>query len=530
VGLRENCHPKTCHPEARVLCGPKDLNLLDSRPGATYAESFILTRPSEQSTIPSMKPLQGLTSLILLTASLLAASASAQNPVPQIVGPVHPDAVAPGGGDFTLSVYGANFVPGAVVNWNYQPRATTYVSGHELQAQILSTDIAKNTAGYITVTNPAPGGGSSSASWAQVEVHAPISTVALRQPTFYTFGAWTLGTADFTHSGILDLVGQSSGLSFDLGTGNGTFRSGSVINGNFAQTTQFVYGDFNGDGSLDVAFDLGQIGSITQMAVMFGDGKGSFTPGMVLTEREGLGQPIAGDFNQDGKLDLITTGGELLLEFLGNGDGTFRKPIVYFYGFLGPVMQVGDFNGDGKLDVLLMGPAVDNGNKWSIWYMQGNGDGTFQPPKEIISLQDTNGCGFTGEEQLRVTDFNGDGKLDVAFCVKKGIGIMLGNGDGTFQAPSYYLIDPTASGQFTFAVGDITSNGIQDLIASVYTDSTKPQLAVYMGNGDGTFKSPQMRSVISQAQLGVTVGDFDSDGLLDFIYCFDGGMDVFLQQ
>jgi hypothetical protein len=98
--------------------------------------------------------------LAAVTSSLLVASAFAQNPVPQIVGPVHPDAVAPGGGDFTLSVYGANFVPGAVVNWNYQPRTTTYVSGHELQAQILSADIAKNTAGYITVTNPAPGGGS----------------------------------------------------------------------------------------------------------------------------------------------------------------------------------------------------------------------------------------------------------------------------------------------------------------------------------------------------------------------------------
>ena len=50
--------------------------------------------------------------------SLAVAAAAQNNPIPQIVGPVHPDAVAPGGGDFTLSVFGANFVPGAVVNWN----------------------------------------------------------------------------------------------------------------------------------------------------------------------------------------------------------------------------------------------------------------------------------------------------------------------------------------------------------------------------------------------------------------------------
>jgi len=476
---------------------------------------------------PSLK----LGLLVAFAVNLLVVCAFAlNNPVPQIVGPVHPDAVAPGGGDFTPSVYGANFVPGAVVNWNYQPRSTTYVSGHELQAQILSTDIAKNTAGYITVTNPAPGGGSSSASWAQVEVHAPISTVVLRQPTFYAFGDWTLGTADFTHHAILDLVGQSFGLSLDFGTGNGAFLSGPLISSNFAGTTQFAYGDFNGDGNLDVAFDLGQIGYITQMAVMFGNSKGSFIPGTVLTEREGLGhgQPMAGDFNQDGKLDLITSGGELLLDFLGNGDGTFQKPIVYFYGFLGTAMQVGDFNGDGKLDLLLMGDAVDNGNKWSIWYMQGNGDGTFQPPKEIISLQDTNGCGTTLQQDLQVSDFNNDGRLDLAFCVKKGIGIMLGNGDGTFQPPSYYVFDTKNAGEFTFAAGDINSDGIQDLIVSKYENWPNTKLVILLGKGDGTFQPPQVLPE-PEAELGITVGDFDSDGLLDVILQVNSGMDVLLQ-
>jgi hypothetical protein len=113
----------------------------------------------------------------ILWIALAVAAFGQNNPIPQIVGPVHPDAVAPGSGAFTLSVYGANFVPGSVVNWNYQPRVTTYISGHEIQAQILATDVATNTAGFISVTNPPPGGGSSSASWAQVEVHNPISTI-----------------------------------------------------------------------------------------------------------------------------------------------------------------------------------------------------------------------------------------------------------------------------------------------------------------------------------------------------------------
>src|ERR1700685_1219552 len=73
----------------------------------------------------------------------------AANPIPTITGPVHPQAVAPGSGAFTLTVYGANFVPGATVNWNRQPRSTTFVSARELTAKIMAKDVADPTAGFI---------------------------------------------------------------------------------------------------------------------------------------------------------------------------------------------------------------------------------------------------------------------------------------------------------------------------------------------------------------------------------------------
>jgi hypothetical protein len=469
-----------------------------------------------------------------LSATLLVAGALAQNPVPQIVWPLHPDAVAPGGGDFTLSVYGANFLPGAVVNWNYQPRTTTYVSGHELQAQILSTDIAKNTAGYISVTNPAPGGGSSSASWAQVEVHAPISTISVTSPQYYPFGFWAMAAADFTHDGILDLVGEYFGLSFDRGVGDGTFQSGPIISPLWVQLTPFVYGDFNNDGNVDVAMNVGQQppAAVTHMGVMLGDGKGGFTRGPILTEQVGFGIAVAtGDFNRDGKLDLMTTGLGVMSEFLGNGDGTFQHFANYPYWVLAWAMQVGDFNGDGKLDLILEGPAF-LGYGRTIWFMEGNGDGTFQTPREILSLSSTSGCGSILQQDIQLSDFNGDGKLDLAFCANKGIGIMLGNGDGTFQPPRYYFIDPTSSGNFTFAVGDINSDGKQDLLVYEYFNSNNPLFVALLGNGDGTFQAPQTINVASTpfAELGVTVGDFNNDGSLDFIFLSDGGMDVFLQQ
>jgi hypothetical protein len=74
---------------------------------------------------------------VSVVSFLLAVSAFAANPIPQVVGPPIPQAVVPSSGAFTLKVYGANFVPGAVVNWNHSPRSTTFISARELKAQIL---------------------------------------------------------------------------------------------------------------------------------------------------------------------------------------------------------------------------------------------------------------------------------------------------------------------------------------------------------------------------------------------------------
>jgi hypothetical protein len=480
--------------------------------------------------------------LAAVAASLLVACAVAQNPVPQVVGPPHPQAVVPGSGEFTLTVYGANFVPGAVVNWNYQPRTTTYISGHELQAQILSTDIAKNTAGYITVTNPAPGGGSSSASWAQVEVHAPISTVVVNPSVYYLFGFWQMQAADFNHDATLDLVGEYWGLGLDVGMGNGTFQPVSVVDRNNLSPFQFGYGDFNGDGNLDVA-SLSYLDSSggfipTHMSVMLGDGKGNFTRGpSLMSTWDDLGEVTVGDFNQDGKLDLVTksTGG-FLSTYLGNGDGSFRHVAHYLYPAQGLAwkMLAGDFDGDGKLDLILEEAPdirVNGVNEAGIalWFLKGKGDGTFQKPREIASFPGAGVC-VAYPQTLQLSDFNGDGKLDLALCTNTQIGVMLGNGDGSFQPPNFYTTDTTGQGLFAFAIGDLNSDGKPDLIVSEYSNFND-LFATLLGNGDGTFQAQQtIVSGASGAETGITVGDFNSDGLLDTVFLNGGGMYVFLQQ
>jgi len=223
----------------------------------SWLESFGGNPMNPNSRCP--KSLGWIAAVSVLLSFLFVASAFAANPVPYVVAPVSPQAVAPGSGAFALTVYGAGFVSGATVNWNGSPRSTTFISFRELQAQILASDVAKPTAGFITVTNPAPGGGNSSSSYGLVEVHTPTKTIIPKKPQFYPLNGfvWSMVAADFNRDGKLDLMaGADNELDLLLGHGDGTFQD-SVISRQYFSTAGMAYGDFNDNGKLDLAFAEG---------------------------------------------------------------------------------------------------------------------------------------------------------------------------------------------------------------------------------------------------------------------------------
>src|SRR6516162_8453659 len=217
-------------------------------------------------------------------------------------------------------------------------------------------------------------------------------------------------------------------------------------------------GDFNHDGRIDLAVANQNCPNnncgTASVSILIGKPDGTFEaavdyPHVVISIDLAV---ITADFNGDGKLDLAVASGGGVTILLGNGDGTFQGPVNYTAGFISSDVATADFNADGKLDL-----AVVNRQGNTVSILLGNGDGTFRAHVDYA----------TGNFPQSVTagDFNGDGKVDLAvtnnnFGSNGSVSILLGNGDGTFQAHVDY---PTAGGALSVITADFNRDGKLDL-------------------------------------------------------------------
>ena len=433
---------------------------------------------------------------MLFCSTLLAQS---NNPIPFINQPLVPTSVVPGSQGFTLSINGAGFVPGSIVHWNGSPRTTVLLSGTSLQATINASDVAHSTTAWITVVNPAPGGGTSSVAYFFIREAAPAVAMDV-DPNFSAPGFNVVG--DFNNDQKLDIAVASSPkprlLVIDMypGTGKGQFGTPveTRVSGVVYSAGRVLAADFNGDGNLDLAVMSGTSSASCKIAILLGDGHGGFSAkSSVSSFCESM---ATADFNGDGKLDLIMSGGyggtQYIDIWFGNGDGTFRESqrIQFGGGSLGYGLAIGDFNGDGALDF-----AVPRGKRnFSVEVFINNGGGTF---KHSV----TTPVSYAG--QIAAADVNGDGILDLV----SGSGeVLLGNGDASFTDKGGVQIsgglpvleDFNADGKVDVVVGG-TYNGFQGTL-------------VLLGNGDGTFQVP-----IETRGYGGTGADFFHNGSLDLV-------------
>jgi hypothetical protein len=175
---------------------------------------------------------------------------------------------------------------------------------------------------------------------------------------------------------------------------------------------------------------------------------------------------------------------------------------------------VDDFNSDGKQD-LAMGTAT------GVEVLLGNGDGTFQAPVSYAFFTGPNGAMSTA-----AGDFNGDGKSDLAVSFGEGVFVLLGNGDGTFQPAEQTATGYSVTNALT--VGDFNGDGKADLAFGAYTAGDTGEVVVMLGNGDGTFAQPLLLTTLYAVAPSLALGDFNGDGKADLAYCTIGAVGVLL--
>jgi hypothetical protein len=291
------------------------------------------------------------------------------------------------------------------------------------------------------------------------------------------------------------------------------------------KTYSVAVADVNRDGKADIVLTNACTGSNClppdTVGVLLGNGDGTFQPAVTYSSGGQTNAMAVADVNRDGKPDIVVVGDKVAV-LLGNGDGTFQSAVTYSLGTeVGRSVAVADVNGDSKRDLLLgstCGSPQSNCEDL-VGVLLGNGDGTFQP---VVTYN--SGDGY--QSSVAVADVSGDGKPDLlAANLDSGtVGVLLGNGNGTFQPVATY----DAGGPYSISItaGDVNGDGKSDLLVG-----TSAGVAVLLGNGDGTFQPlvdyPSGGSIPDSYPASVALADVNGDAKPDVLVAnFDPSLAV----
>jgi len=318
-----------------------------------------------------------------------------------------------------------------------------------------------------------------------------------------------------------------------------------------AQTPGNVYAtDLNNDGITDVLQDTG-LGS-PGFTISYGQGNGYFRGAQTSPEpwSSGVGTSplVTADFNNDGKNDIAAisygSAGNQIAFYKGNPGFPFTSPKVstinlpsgWHFGSGGAA--AGDFNRDGKVDIVAWADNWDSGDEAStttaLYVMEGDGTGGFGNPHRVFT-----GPAASTDFKVFVGDFDADGTADIAAdpytqdfstgnTSSTTVHVLYGNGDFTFNDTTPFIQNSAAIAWISS--GDLNSDGLSDLVVLSGGYGIDQKLIFLYGETSRTFKTyslnvPQGSTYILGASGATSdryfphfaVGDFNGDGHMDLV-------------
>ncbi len=433
---------------------------------------------------------------------------------------------------------------------SYTVNAYSTGAGSTPVAVAVVPDFANSGLPAVAVVNQGSG---------SIAIYTDSTAGALTLDTSYTVGTspTAIVVGDFNNDGIPDLaVTYPGGVTVLLGSASGAFTPGAGVSVG-TSLVALAAGHFDTTQNLDLAV-VDQANN--QVDVLIGDGTGGFTVGTTNAVGTKPTSVAVADFNMDHKEDIAVgnyTDGSVSV-LLGNGNDTFQAQTAFPAGGTVQALVVADVNNDGIPDIAVTNAAAGTvGN--TVGVLIGIGNGTFQqvlnPPLSgspyglavidfnrqgkpgLVVTQNTassisillnntlqtpmpGGRNFAAPTQppgtgnmavaVATADVNGDGIPDivVAYFEDYTVGVMLGNGDGTFQAQSVYSV---GKHPYAVAVADLNHDGHPDIVTANENDGT---ISVLLNNGNGTFGAATTYNVGTNP-TGVAIGDVNGDGIPD---------------
>lgn len=344
---------------------------------------------------------------------------------------------------------------------------------------------------------------------------------------------YEVALADFDRDGALDAALAHYGnftapkVSVMRNHGDGTFERPSYYPAS-GETMDVVAGDFDGDGDTDLAYAQSSEGtSGSAVLVYLNDGLGRFGAERRYVTGAGPTAIATADVDGDGDLDLATAnfgfGAESVSVLLNNGTAVFAQRTDYrTLGNQPRRIALGDLTGDGRPELVA---SLRDGNP-DLAVLVNNGQGGFGAASYLGAVP------YVTDGGVVIADLDGDGDQDVLYGAMSsgslsGIAMYRNQGQGQLAAPVAISTANSFGTVYDFAVGDVTGDGIVDILGTA--QSSAYGYVLLRGTGNGSFGAPQVFRSGEMARA-IATADLDGDGDRDVVVVNSGSLTLTVHQ